>query len=376
MLIARDWRNIVSHRFFNQINYSASNEDSDSELQALNISNADRVLCITGSGARTLDLLTAVPASITSVDLNPTQNHLLALKIAAIEELEHQEFLDFIGIGESAERLATFQRIAPSLSLRSREFWEKHLKLVRRGVIYCGTWETLLRWISKSTVLRRQRIEQLWNAPDLESQKEHWRKHWTGPFLRNFLRLLATRFLWTRIIREPGAKLIDPKFDVGDYLYHAIEKMVRHSLIRENPYANLLFKGRYTEHCQLPPHLREEQFLKLKQLTYRIEIVTCPLDQLLADRPNSFDAFSLSDFSSYAPIEAYHKIWKQVVYSAAKDSRFCERQFLVKRDFESSQLAKFNVARISRDVNLENQLQQMDHTCLYSFRAGTILGDD
>lgn len=360
----------MNERFFNQINYSSSNEDSQSELEALKLTSSDRVVCITGSGARTLDLLTAGPKQIVSVDFNPTQNHLLALKIAGIERLGYQDFLGFLGIHDSKNRIKTLESLLPGLPDSSRDFWKKKTKFVDKGVIYCGTWEKLLRWMSKTTFLRKRKIDGLWNAPDLESQRRFWEQHWTGPFLKNVLRLLANRFLWTKIIREPGAKLIPRDFDVGGYLYDSIQKMAHHSLIRENPYANLLFRGRYTRQCKLPIHLQAEHFEKLKQLTDRVELLTKPIDVLLSDHPKSFDAFSLSDFASYAPPEIYNQIWKQVVHSAAPDARFCERFFLVKVDGQGNQDWS---ARISRDADLEQRLEQKDHTCLYSFHAGTIL---
>jgi S-adenosylmethionine:diacylglycerol 3-amino-3-carboxypropyl transferase len=84
--------------FFEKINYSASNEDGDSESEALQIRNSDVVLCITGSGARTLDLLIDNPSKIYSIDFNPTQNYLLKLKMAAYQALEYEEFCEFIDV--------------------------------------------------------------------------------------------------------------------------------------------------------------------------------------------------------------------------------------------------------------------------------------
>ena len=50
---------------FNEtINYSSCNEDTSSELKALDIHGDDVVLTITGGGARALDLLIAKPKKI------------------------------------------------------------------------------------------------------------------------------------------------------------------------------------------------------------------------------------------------------------------------------------------------------------------------
>lgn len=69
--------------FADTLNYSASNEDGRCELRALELTEVDTVVCITGSGGRTLDLLTAGPRRIFSVDMIPCQGFLMELKLSA-----------------------------------------------------------------------------------------------------------------------------------------------------------------------------------------------------------------------------------------------------------------------------------------------------
>ncbi|MFM2382775.1 MAG: hypothetical protein RL515_762, partial [Verrucomicrobiota bacterium] len=103
--------------FFSDINYSAANEDGASELAALRLDARSRVLCITASGARPLELLLGDPQSVVAVDFNATQNHLLELKMAAYRELEYDEFAAFIRLrpGDGACRRSTYARLAPAL---------------------------------------------------------------------------------------------------------------------------------------------------------------------------------------------------------------------------------------------------------------------
>ena len=78
--------------------YSTCDEDSYSELKALDINESDDVLCVTGSACRTLSLMTKNPKSITSIDYAAGQNHLLELKLAAIRELDYDTLLFFLGV--------------------------------------------------------------------------------------------------------------------------------------------------------------------------------------------------------------------------------------------------------------------------------------
>ncbi|MFK7766426.1 MAG: DUF3419 family protein [Mariniblastus sp.] len=375
----------MSGRFFTQINYSASNEDSNSELAALNLSHDDCVVCITGSGARSLDLLAGDPQTIFSVDFNPAQNHLLQLKIAAYRTLGYDEFAQFIGLrndnSSAARSNGLFETVLKAIPCESRDFWVENQKIAKRGVLYCGTWERLLRMFSKATVLRRRHVNGLLHAADLDSQIAYWRKHWSGSFFKNFLRVTFNRFLWTSVIREPGAKLIPRDFDVAEYLYRCIEKMANQSLLRENSYANLLFCGEYTNDCELPFHLQRKNFETIKSRVDKINIVTTPLNEFLRCHPDEFDAFSLSDFSSYAPSSLYQSIWNSVVGSAKDNARYCERFFMVKMDEilkkQTDQNRNESEARdweshLNPNYELKDALESSDHTCLYSFRVGTI----
>ncbi|MCA9034137.1 MAG: DUF3419 family protein [Planctomycetaceae bacterium] len=356
----------MSEKFFQRINYSSSTEDSEAELRALRLSDSDSVVCITGSGARSLDLLTATPARIVSVDFSAAQNHLLQLKIAGYRHLDYQDFLHFTGCHLSPRTEQLADQMLSYLPADSREFWKQNRPALKGGLLYCGTWEKLLRQMSRTTCLRQRHVDGLLNAADLNEQRDYWRQHWTGSFFRNFLRILSNRFLWTRIIREPGARLIPREFNVADYLYSCLQLMANHSLLRENPYANLIFCGRYTTHCRLPIHLQEDNFEHIRDNLDRIHIHTAPIDTFLLSQERCFDAFSLSDFASYATPEAYQNIWRAVAGAAKPGARFCERFFLVKYE-------QMNALKV-RDSELEEQLRRMDHTCLYTFHAGALAG--
>ncbi len=354
----------MNHRFFEQVNYSASTEDGAAELKGLELRPADRVLCITGSGARTLDLLLASPEKICSVDFSAPQNYLLELKIVAYRYLTYGDFRSLMGLDRSSRPLEVFDSVKAHLSHEAQRFWENHHADIRRGVLYCGTWEKILRYLSYTTMLRPLQVRGLLESRDLAAQQAYWSKHWTGFFFRNYLKVLSNRFLWVNVMREPGARLIAPEFDVAGYLFGCLQRMASHSLMRENPYANLLFYGRYTDRCQLPLHLQAEHFETIRSRLDKIEIHTGSLVDYLRDSEDTFDAYSLSDFSSYATLEEYEATWQAVIASAREGSRYCERFFLVQRQPTASCLR--------RNLELDKILGAIDHTCMYTFHSGTI----
>ncbi|MCP4129922.1 MAG: DUF3419 family protein, partial [bacterium] len=98
--------------FFETLNYSSCNEDAYTELKALDIQPGDGVACITGSGDRPLHILLGNPAHVCAFDANRVQNFLLELKIAAIKELDYEDYIAFLGLvdAEPAFRTGIYYR--------------------------------------------------------------------------------------------------------------------------------------------------------------------------------------------------------------------------------------------------------------------------
>lgn len=358
----------MTNSFFEKINYSACNEDSESERKALRLTKKDTILCITGSGARPLDLLIDSPKKIISIDFNATQNYLLALKIAAYKSLNYSEFKSFIGLDTNFSRQEIHKKVANLLSLEVKTYWDKHFNLIENGLLYCGTWESILRTMVKWAFFRRKEIKNLMESRTVEIQQVYWTKYWNNSLWRFFLKTISNRFLWTKIIREPGALLIPKEFDVYDYMSSRMNYLANNHLLRTNHFANLLFYGEYKPDCLLPIHLREENFEIIKNQVDKIEIVTDSLLNVLDNKKlvGSVSAYSLSDFSSYANAEMYNEVWNKIVKNATHETKFCERFFLVKREPE-----KLNKL-IERDYVLEKQLCDEDLSAIYTFCVGRI----
>ncbi|MER0438555.1 DUF3419 family protein [Emticicia sp. W12TSBA100-4] len=358
----------MANSFFEKINYSACNEDSESERKALRLNFDDTVLCITGSGARPLDLLIDNPKKIISVDFNVTQNHLLALKIAAYQSLNYAEFRSFIGLENKFSRKDLYTKLSHLLTIETKNYWDKNFNLIENGLLYCGTWERFLRMMAKAAFFRKKGIEKLMASETLEIQQEYWAKKWDNTIWKSFLKLVSNRFLWTKIIREPGALLIPQEFDVYEYMHSRMNHLAKNHLLRTNHFANLLFYGEYKPDCILPLHLREEHFESIKSQVHKIEIISDSLLNVLDDKEltKSITAYSLSDFSSYANTEMYHEIWTKIIQHSANNTKFCERFFLVKRQPEILH------HQIKRDYLLEKQLSDQDLTAIYTFCVGKL----
>ncbi|MDX1973722.1 MAG: DUF3419 family protein, partial [Candidatus Sumerlaeia bacterium] len=91
----------------NNLVYNCCWEDPRLDRVALEITPQDTILVITSAGCNALDYALLGPAKVNAVDMNRRQNALLDLKIAAIKELEFDDFFRMFGDG----RLPEFQTL-------------------------------------------------------------------------------------------------------------------------------------------------------------------------------------------------------------------------------------------------------------------------
>jgi S-adenosylmethionine-diacylglycerol 3-amino-3-carboxypropyl transferase len=356
--------------FLETLNYSSSNEDSLSELRSLHIAEGDSVLCITGSGGRPLDLLIEKPAKIVSIDFNPCQNFLLELKMVAIQQLEYQEFLEFMGIVSSQNREQTYKALRNTLSADARNFWDAHLSIIKRGVIYQGRWEKYFGMLARTVSFMRSKLrDRLFACENTAEEARIWHDEWNDLLWHLFLNCISSRKVWKYIFGDPGFYEHVPEgFSISDYLSERFAFASENVLFSESPFMTLLFFGRSNTDGALPPYLCKGNYATIKNNLSCIQIITQSLSEYLENcEGNRFNKYSLSDFSSYTNCEEYAKIWKHIVRTASPGAIVCERQFLVKRE-TPSEVRQF----VMRDVELERELSRTDNSCFYTFIIGRI----
>jgi len=349
--------------FFQNLNFSSSNEDGETELTAL--AGAGRILCLTGSGTRPLDLLMSGAEEIVALDVNPAQNALLALKLAAIESFERVEFLAFLGLSPSATRGAAYDRLRDRLSPTVRTYWDRRRALVEAGVWYAGKWEKLLRWNARFLRLFRGRaLDALLAASDVDQQAGLWGQKFGDNRLRAVIELVGRDWIWRWGVREPGGAFLPPPRDVARRLTSDFQRASRSFLFRDSDFAMLIFRGAHQGDGALPIHLRPENHQRIRERLPRLRIVEGGLADLGELDVGAIDGFSLSDFGSYCGTDLYASCWKGVLVAAAPGAKFCERIFM------NDMAIPF--PEIEEDRALSEALSQTDKAIIYRIRAGSI----
>jgi betaine lipid synthase len=116
---------LAKHQQFNdEYIYAFNWEDPTVDRQLLNITSSDVILTITSAGDNILDYLMESPKRIHAVDLNPNQNHLLELKVAAFTALSHADIWALFGEGRHPNfRHLLLTKLSPHLSSRAFQYW-------------------------------------------------------------------------------------------------------------------------------------------------------------------------------------------------------------------------------------------------------------
>lgn len=254
------------------------------------------------------------------------------------------------------------------LDIETKNFWDKNISTIERGVIYAGTWEKILKNLSKLAFFRKKKIEKLFSFSNIKEQKNFWEKEWNDVTWKIFIKIITNSFLWKKIIKEPGFLLIPDDFSVEKYINEKMDFWISNFLLSKNHFAHLIFFGKYDKNF-LPIHLQEKNFEIIKKNISKIEIQNISLQDVIVreDFFKNFTACSLSDFGSYCSDEEYENIWKNIVKNSRNGLKICERQFMIKRD-----TAKIS-EKIVTNSELQERLEKQDETIFYSFIVAYIL---
>ncbi|MEG3086983.1 DUF3419 family protein [Sphingomonas sp. PB4P5] len=349
--------------FFSTLNFSSTNEDGETELAAL--AGARHVLCVTGSGTRPLDMLLSGADAVVALDANPVQNALLALKVAALERLDHADYLAFLGLADSDQRRAVYADLRANLSSAARTYWDGHKRLIAAGVWYAGQWERLLALNARFLALfRRRAVAALMRADTLDDQARIWRDGFARQSLLRTIETLGRDLVWRLVMREPAGAFLPDSRAVGDQLDRDFARASRSFLFRDSDTATIAVRGRLRSDDALPVHLRPENYERVRAALPRLRVLEGGLADLPRLDPARFDGFSLSDFGSYCGPADYLACWQGIAAVASPGARWCERLFM---NAMPPPLPELTV-----DETLSERLSASDRAIIYRVRAGTI----
>ena len=355
--------------FMTTLNYASCNEDWRTEWDALKIKSDDKILCITGSGDRPLNLLYQNPKKIISMDINPVQNNLLRLKMAAMVELPYDEYAVFLGLKDGRNRLISWGTVRKNLSEESRNFWGGYTHILKKGVIYRGRWENHLRKLAFiARIIRVAEIKKLFDFDNIDAQRKFIEMKWDRWWTRKAFDILGSATFSRIFFRDPGFyKYAAKDMNIGRYIFESMKQYLERNLAKESFMLSLMFMGKLSKY-DLPPYLDPACVERINKRMDRIEVRTDNILEFMESVENkSFTKYSLSDVPSFLDQKGFERLLDGIVRSGTNGARFCIRQFLT--DYKvPDQLEGI----LLREPELEDRLRIKDRSFAYRFFVGHV----
>ena len=271
-------------RFNNEYIYAFTWEDARADQRLLKIGEKDVVLAITSAGDNILAYALENPKRIHAVDLNPTQNHLLELKMASFTALDYSDVWKLFGEGRHAAfREILISKLSPHMSSRAFQYWLDHTSVftAKSGYGLYGTGGSrhalkLVKWVFRLSGLTPD-VQRLCEAKTLNEQREIWHQRIRRVLLNRLLNqaVIATdRFLWKALgvppsqrqmietdflsKTEPQLKTESPRLEstshnargqaIWEYMVNTLDPVLENTLIGDENYFYLLcIQGQYSK---------------------------------------------------------------------------------------------------------------------------------
>ncbi|KAG0335320.1 hypothetical protein BG000_007636 [Podila horticola] len=263
---------LACHTQFRSYIYAFNWEDPRIDLQVLDLQEDDVMFVITSAGDNALEYaLQGHPRRIHCVDMNPCQNHLLELKLAAINTLPYTDFWKLFGQGQhEGFRRLLIDRLSPVLSSTAVQFWYKRRATFDKSFYetgYSGLALSLFKWLVRAKGLLSA-VKQVSTAEEISTQVQLWEsviKPATMP--KWFVKWVLSHpaFLWNALgVPINQMKLILDEGDAVEYIYDTLDPIMHRSLFKDDQYFyNLVVNRQYTR-MSCPSYLTQEGFQVLK----------------------------------------------------------------------------------------------------------------
>lgn len=280
-------------QFGDEYIYAFTWEDARVDARLLKITSEDVILAITSAGDNILAYALEQPKRIHAVDLNPNQNHLLELKVAAFTALGYTDVWKLFGQGKHDEfRSLLINHLSPHLSSQAFDYWLHKGNATfgekSRGLYYTGGSRhaiQLVQWLGRLLGIRAD-LANMCKAATLNEQREIWSKRVRRVLLSQFLNytVIGTeKFLWKALGVPANQRAMidadylhqtDPKSKVSgvksgqaiwEYAVNTLDPVVNNTLVsEENPYYLICLQGQYTQRCH-PEYLAPRSHVKLSK---------------------------------------------------------------------------------------------------------------
>ncbi|PKP90660.1 MAG: DUF3419 domain-containing protein [Alphaproteobacteria bacterium HGW-Alphaproteobacteria-16] len=322
---------------FRGLVYAQIWEDPEVDMEALAITPDCHIVTIASGGCNVLSYLTADPARITAVDLNPAHIALNKLKLAAARHLpDHAAFHRFFGRADRPDNVAAYRaHVRPHLDETTRRYWEGRDLVGRRriGGFAGGFYKRGLlgNFIGAAHLLAKlYRIDprELLAAKTPEEQRAIFETRLAPMFDKKFVRWLIDQPASLFGLGIPPAQYealaADDPRGIGAVLRRRLEKLACDFDLSDNYFAWQAFGRGYGDGADapLPPYLRAANYDAVRARAERVEVRHQNMVEYLESMPDaSLDRYILLDAQDWMTDAQLNRIWAAITRTAKPGAR-------------------------------------------------------
>jgi S-adenosylmethionine-diacylglycerol 3-amino-3-carboxypropyl transferase len=358
---------------FDFVRYANCWEDAAVLVKALDTGPKRTYLSIASAGDNSLALLTLEPARVVAIDLSRVQLACLELRKAAIERMDYETVLWFLGYTNEKtpeRRLDAYGRLRAFCSQPTRFYWDGHPRDIESGIICHGKFEryfTLFRKFLLPLVHGKKKIDELLAEKDGPAREAFYRTRWDNFRWRILFRVFFSRFVMGKAGRDPEFF----RYVTGNVPQRILQR-ARHALTalptHDNPYLRFILTGSFG--TALPYYLKKEHFAGVKKNIGLLEIFHGTTGDALAAYENMFDGFNLSDIFEYMDEKLFRRTAEELIRRGSKRARFAYWNMLVPRN-----VAEAFPDRVRGIGDLASALFAQDRAFFYqAFHVDEVMG--
>ncbi|USG63437.1 BtaA family protein [Brevibacillus ruminantium] len=346
-----------------EIYFSQIREDSRVERTLLRQFRPRRIVTIGSGGCTSLSLLQDDVELVYAIDQNPAQAALIECKKAAMAHLSRDEFLAFIGESEGADRLVTYQRLAPLLPTYARAYWDAHPELLAAGVNQCGVTERFYRFIGSN--LRKNVIaDELWNellsCTSIAQQVSFSQNYLQSDAWRTAVKILLSKT--THLQFFPAFMFAQAREnDFGTFFESMFQRELHTRLLAQNYFfTQFLFSSYLLDQPEGTPHyLSEAGYEEARRNLDKLHIIPSTLQEALP-RLDQIDAFFLSNVFDWATHQQQEEIGHALLHAKAASAVLLYRNMLASPPLSKEWSASFSV-----DEQLSAEMTALESSMMY-----------
>lgn len=364
--------------WFNSFIYNQIWEDPAVDMQALQLTPESRVLTIASGGCNALNYLTAEPAHITAIDLNPYHMSLTRLKLAAMKHLpDHTAFYDFFGYADRGVNVDNYRRyIKPHLDEELDAFWDttlipgqQRINMFRDGLYRrtrFGYFMRFLHWIGR---LAKHDPQQLLSAQSQEEQKAVFDQH-IAPFFDNRVVKILGKLpmsVFSLGIPPQQYKAMKAEGNLIEQYRERVERIACQFPIQDNCFAWQGFSHSYDHEKRqaIPAYLQAKNYELIRNQLGKVDThLGSMIDFLKQQQPGSYDRFVFLDAQDWMTDEVLQQLWAEVTRVGKPGTRIIFRTAAAESPLESA-LPESLLGQFVYEPELSAECFQQDRSAIY-----------